>query len=121
MRVLVCGSRGFPRRSMVEWELDQLKDRYPKLVIVEGCCLDSPDQWAEEWAVKNNIPIEHFPVTKEEWKDLGKKAGHIRNLKMIQTRPNGMLAFRYRLSKGTSNTLDHAKEFKIPSIVYDMY
>jgi hypothetical protein len=52
------------------------------------------DRFAVEWAQANQVPFVEFPVTDEEWQTLGKRAGPIRNQKMLtESRPSVAIVF----------------------------
>lgn len=69
MKLLVCGTRKKGYARLVEQELDRIfsersgHDVVVWLEIIEGCCPDSADQYAELWAEKNKVFVHHFPST----------------------------------------------------------
>ena len=56
-----------------------------------------------------HIPVKHFPA---DWDKHGKGAGHARNKQMAEY-ANGLIAFIYNNSKGTTNMIKQAKEKKL--------
>lgn len=60
-----------------------------------------------------------FTVKKEEaqWDKYGGVAGPIRNKKMIDMRPDKLIAYPAQNSRGTTNTIDLAKKAEIPTII----
>jgi hypothetical protein len=67
--------------------------------IVEGCCKDSADEVAEEFAKIHNIAIVHYPS----------HAGNylLRNIDMVNN-SDMVIAFWDMFSYGTAHTIAHA-------------
>jgi len=81
MKVLVCGSRGYPTDEVIEY-LDNLYDNYGAFDIIQGGCPNSPDETALKWSQhRSNIGMIEYPA---EWGKYGLGAGPIRNAKMIE-------------------------------------
>lgn len=113
---LVCGTRGKGSLDLVRQKLDVLmwnnralyKDWSPKCII-EGCCPDSADVWAEEWAKQHNIEVLHHPST---------TGNYIRrNIEMVK-KATLVIAFWDGFSYGTAHTIAQATMRHIPVIVY---
>jgi hypothetical protein len=108
IKILVCGSRESPRTrddyAKIVWE--KLEPYQGNLEIVEGCCPNSADEYAERWAEKNNIKVNHFPAT---------EGNHLkRNIEMLNNNITYILAFWDGYSYGTAFTIAHAVEMNIP-------
>ena len=112
MRVLICGGREFN-----DWDFlnDTLYDIFneiglgaSKLVIIHGGARGA-DSLAGRFAKEYGIEVEEYPVTKEEWKTLGKGAGHIRNAKMLHN-GNPSLVIAFPGGNGTRNMVDIARK-----------
>lgn len=102
IKILVCGTRGkfIEYKETVFKELDNLLQQKNKnIIIIEGCCPDSADQYAEEWTTKNNIQIKHYPSTTGNYL--------ARNIEMTKE-CDEVLAFYDGWSYGTSHTLANA-------------
>lgn len=89
MRVLVCGGRDyddadFLRRSLWQLHLQPLFD----LVIQGGA--KGADQLAEQWCMDHAIPCLCVPAP---WPTKGKSAGILRNLRMLEWKPDLVVAF----------------------------
>jgi len=86
------------------------KDWKPESII-EGCCQDSADSYAEEWAIKEGINIQHFPSTSGNYLK--------RNIEMVRklTRNDLVIAFWDGFSYGTAHTIANATARKIPVMV----
>jgi hypothetical protein len=95
-KLLVCGTRGtfLKYKEMVEEELDKIKEDVSE--IIEGCCPASADQYAEEWTVKNNFPIRHYPANSGNYLK--------RNVEMVKT-CHVVIAFWDGFSYGTAHTI----------------
>jgi len=100
-KLLVCGTRSkvsYAERvfSFLDAEKNSLYDREVLLEIIEGCCPDSADQYAEQWAKKNGVPIQHFPSHSGNYLQ--------RNIEMVKV-CNEVLAFWDGFSYGTAHTI----------------
>ena len=113
---LVCGTRGKGTKTLIFKKLSNLlnnkqalyKDWKPN-TIIEGCCPDSADVWAEEWAKERNIPIQHHPSTSRNYLK--------RNAEMCQ-KAQLVIAFWDGYSYGTAHTIAQATMRRIPVIIY---
>ena len=117
-RLLVSGSREWDQPEVLEMILMGYWIDYPDLIIVHGDCAKGADRMARNFAEKHEIRQEKFPVSSEEWKTLGKGAGHIRNKRMVDTKPDEAVFFIRGVSKGTLNCLGHARKAGIPYVPY---
>ena len=115
MKILVCGTRkkikGYT--ELVKNQLDSIEKYYAPDIkidcIIEGCCPDSADIYAEEWAKEHNIEIKHFPANSGNYLK--------RNLEMIKE-CDRVIAFWDGWSYGTAFTIAHAlNQLKKPLIV----
>lgn len=59
-----------------------------------------------------------FPVTREQWRALGKRAGIVRNEIMINRMPEMVLVFIRDNSPGSSHAAAYARELEIPTFVF---
>jgi hypothetical protein len=101
MKLLICGTRTKQTnyKATVEYILNGFKNM-PLFEITEGCCKGSADEFAEEWAIKNNVKINHFPSTSGNYLK--------RNIEMIDSKPDLVIAFWDRYSYGTAHTIANA-------------
>jgi len=93
-KILVCGSRGnfLDYRQSVFNALDEHSD----FEIVEGCCKDSADQYAEEYAKEKNIKIHHYPANSGNYLK--------RNIEMVEA-SDMIIASWDGMSYGTAHTI----------------
>lgn len=98
MRVLVTGSRDWPTRGRVAFELNECFDRLnpgERLTVVHGGASRGADFDARTWCLRRA----HLgdPVTEErrmaDWIVHGKCAGMIRNAEMVEAGADVCLAF----------------------------
>jgi predicted Rossmann-fold nucleotide-binding protein len=103
IRVLVCGGRGFANSALLWETLDRLHaTRCFGLVITGGA--RGADTLAHEWAVSRGIET---VVYMAEWERLGRKAGPVRNQRMLQEgKPDLVIAFPG--GRGTANMTGQA-------------
>lgn len=112
MKLLVCGTRGkytFAQQAMVALALFEFTEECTG--IIEGCCPDSPDIMAEDWAKRSGIPIYHFPST----------AGNYlkRNIEMVN-QADAVLAFWDGFSYGTAHTIAQGVKKGIPVYIKEV-
>jgi hypothetical protein len=128
LRILVCGGRDYCM-GMVKYPItlgdcyDQVQEdydtfygvmdtylapEYQPLSIISGGARGA-DNLAEEWAKERKVPIQVFPVTPHEWGKYGKRAGYLRNQKMLdEGKPDLVIAFRG--GKGTRMMIELAEQ-----------
>lgn len=106
--VLVCGSRDYDDHKFIFEQLNILFLKYGIKKIISGGC-SGADSLAEKYAKNNNLPI---TIIKANWKKYGKKAGPMRNKKMIKLKPNIVVAFssKHYLTPGTKNMVSLAEK-----------
>lgn len=113
MRVLVCGSRHFTDKDLME---DVLK-QYNITTIIEGEARGA-DTLAREYANESEILCEKYPA---DWEKYGKSAGFIRNTQMLKEgKPELVVAFLASDSRGTKNMIDQAKKAGVETIIIDV-
>lgn len=80
----------------------------PDMIVSGGA--RGADTLAERYAADNAIPLRVFHPN---WKEQGRAAGMIRNLKIVQN-STYVVAFLGPKSRGTKNTIKLARELGIP-------
>lgn len=104
----VVGSRTYNNYGMMEAVLDKLDISY----IVSGGAVGA-DTVAKLYAHQNYIRIVEF---KPDWGQFGKRAGYIRNIKIVQE-ADEIVAFWDGESPGTKHTIELAKKAGKPVII----
>jgi hypothetical protein len=92
LRVLVCGGREYHDADGVHRVLDDLDDDPAGgiAVLVQGGALGA-DSLAMYWAAHRGVPFEEYEA---EWKKHGRKAGPMRNKRMLyEGKPDLVVAF----------------------------
>lgn len=120
MRVLVCGSRNFNDYAKLNEELNeiQFKDTDREFTTIIHGAARGTDTLAGEYAERYEIPCVSFPA---DWKLHGKAAGPIRNTQMLREgRPDLVIAFRAKDSRGTQNMIDQARKAGIRTKVIEV-
>lgn len=107
--IAVIGSRGFNNYQIVERVLDKLKP----FVLVSGGARGA-DSLAEEYADKNGLLK---VIIKPDWERDGKKAGFIRNYKIVD-KADIVVAFWDLESKGTKHSIDYSNKLNKPTYIY---
>jgi hypothetical protein len=105
MRVLVCGGRDFAGRNLLAATLDQLHAGNGFSLVIAGGARGA-DTLAQEWAEARGIPC---TVYRADWEGLGRKAGPIRNERMLaEGKPELVVAFPG--GRGTAHMVRIARE-----------
>jgi hypothetical protein len=103
MLVICCGSRGWDDPQTIRSALAELS---PQDLILTTDSLGA-DQAIAEIAEENDTPVE---VNKIAWSTLGRRAGHICLVQMLQRQPDQVWLFWDGESKGTQSTMQLAAE-----------
>lgn len=104
MRTIIAGSRSVSDPATVERAVREC-GWWPS-VILSGKAR-GVDTLGERWADQYGIPVEPFPVTKEEWDRLGRAAGPIRNAEMAK-HCDALVAVWDGRSSGTRDMIEAA-------------
>lgn len=103
--VLVCGGRNFEDVAWLRSALDRLHTEVPFSRVIAGGAR-GVDTLAAEWAVARGIPADVFMA---DWKGLGRKAGPIRNQRMLdEGKPDLVVAFPG--GRGTADMVRRARD-----------
>lgn len=89
MIVLVCGGRHYDGRGALEDELSSYKCAHGIELLIHGGA-SGADSMAEHWANRHCIPCLRVPA---DWRRHGLMAGPIRNVAMLEYKPDIVLAF----------------------------
>lgn len=137
MRVLVTGSRKWDRPDAIWGSLDILARELAdagetELTVVHGACfpkrrgedgkfpLESADYLADLWCRRDDHPLkvraERHPA---KWRQLGKRAGHVRNELMVSLGADLVLAFLRDDSAGTTGCIELAERAGLTPHVVD--
>lgn len=111
MRVVICGGRNLTNAAHIWTKLDRLHLEKPFTAIIQGGA-DGADYLANEWA-KTKPGIKRY-VSKADWDTHGKAAGPIRNARMLEWKPDLVVAFEG--GSGTANMVRLARAAGIPVI-----
>lgn len=113
-RILVTGSRDWVNQQTVHEALaDAVRDLPPEreVVIVHGACPTGADHMAHYWARRYGAIVDAHPAN---WQLEGKRAGFIRNARMVRLGADIVLAFIRNGSRGASHTARLAEQAGIP-------
>jgi hypothetical protein len=110
VKVLICGSRDWPDIKAIHDRVrDLIAERGPFEIVHGGARgADSMAGLVAEWC---RLPCARYPA---DWERYGKRAGIIRNLQMLDTNPDLVLAFRVNGSRGTTHMIEAAKKAGVP-------
>lgn len=110
-KILVCGGRNFNNKDFIFNSLDRLFSD-TLLTVVHGGAT-GVDSIANEWATQRNHNIKAYPIHQEEWNTYGKKAGYLRNKKMLDLNPDINLVIAFDGGSGTKMMITLASQRNI--------
>ena len=111
-RVLVCGSRDFRDRSLVDAKLDEVRERLGGIPmrVISGAARGA-DTLTADWAARNRVPCDEYPA---DWDRYGRSAGYRRNEQMLtEGDPHLVVAFPQGESRGTRQMMDIASKARV--------
>lgn len=111
-KVLICGSRDFVDVGAIEKVINKLS---PGDTVISGAARGA-DSIADSLAVDRGDLISI--VIAADWDRLGKRAGFVRNIEMLEKKPDIVYAFPLGESRGTRHTIREAEKRNIPVIIY---
>lgn len=118
MRVIVTGSRAWSDEVALWAAIEEvIRDLKPEddLTIVHGGCPSGADAFAAIWARSYGATVEVFHA---DWAGHGRRAGPLRNERMIKAGADIVLAFPLPGGRGTQHTIRLAREAGIPVKVW---
>ena len=113
MRVLVTGGRDFSNRELLFETLDRLHAVRGFTVLIHGDA-NGADRLAGEWGAARGVTVEVHPA---DWKKHGRAAGPIRNQKMLEEKPDLVVAFPG--GRGTADMVRKAKQAGLEVIMVE--
>ena len=81
MKLIIAGGRTQRISDRDRCLLDVIDEEHKVTEVVSGGAR-GVDRDGEQWATKRGIPVKRFPVSFEDWRKLGLKAGPLRNARM---------------------------------------
>ncbi len=109
MRVLVCGGRDYFDRETIHTVLNEMLLRGEITFLVAGCA-SGADHIALDWANWKQVDHAKFFA---KWTEQGKKAGPIRNLRML-TEMNPQIVVGFPGGTGTADMIRRAEAAGVP-------
>ena len=123
IRICVTGGRLYDNPELIQWVINQLKLHFHKrefdTTLIHGDAI-GVDTYAKV-AAQNDFyngtigmawKTKAYPVSKEEWKQYGKGAGHRRNrIMLVESKPHILLSFPG--GKGTADCIQTATELGV--------
>lgn len=113
MKTVIAGSRTITDYNELLKAIDKISWKITK--IVSGGAR-GVDKLGERYAKENNLPLQIYPPN---WNEYGKRAGIIRNLKMIEEN-EALLAIWNGKSSGTRHTIGFAQNMGLLNYVYNV-
>lgn len=113
-KVIIAGSRSFSSYSFLEKSCLEIFNSLRGFPLVISGDAAGADQLGVKFATEHGIPVLHMPA---KWSLYGKRAGMIRNRKMLE-QADRLIAFWDGQSSGTVNMIQIAKEKGIPVDIF---
>jgi len=111
MRLGVTGGRDYADVNRIWWVLDWFYFYWPVTILIHGAAR-GVDSICSDWATCRVVPQLPFPVTKDDWRHIGRRAGVLRNQSMIDVgRIDHLLAFHG--GRGTQDMIQRCEKCKI--------
>lgn len=111
-KIIIAGGRSFNNYELLKEKCDHYLSKAimnkDNIIIVSGTA-NGADKLGEKYAQEKGFAIERHPA---KWKELGKKAGYVRNKEMAEV-SHALIAFWDNKSRGTKHMIDLAKERKL--------
>lgn len=114
MKILVCGGRDYRDRDFVFATLNTVHATEPVTCVVHGNA-PGADSLANEWATVNNIESSVYPA---QWALHGRRAGPIRNARMLAEEPDIGYVVAFPGGPGTEDMIRKAKAKGIETLVH---
>lgn len=111
---IVAGSRSITDKETVEMAIDVAPFSISKLISGNA---KGVDQIAERWANDNDIPVDKFPVTNEDYDEHGKYAPIQRNETMVE-HADALIAVWDGKSTGTKHIIEYAEKHNLKVFVH---
>jgi hypothetical protein len=108
VRAIICGSRSYSDEVIAFLALDLLNSFLKISCVIEGGATGA-DTIARQWAQSRGISVETHSAA---WNQFGKKAGYLRNMRMIRRSPDCVIAFPG--GHGTEMMKGIARRFAVP-------
>ena len=125
MRILVCGSRSWHDRQLIELVLAermaQAAVNEEEFVVIHGHCPDGADKLADEICLDlGMVPGQDLIREPAQWKKYGRSAGPVRNQLMLDRhQPSEVHAFRSTgKSNGTDDMVRRGRKARVPTHVH---
>lgn len=115
MKLAVIGSRSFGDYDLLSFVLDEYCIEYDNNIKIISGGARGADRLAEKYAVDRDLDLQVFPA---DWDTHGKAAGFIRN-KQIVDECDELVAFWDGKSRGTLNSINHAKKQDKTVVIID--
>lgn len=116
MKVIVCGCRAYENEAFIWIKLNALHEERPFTAIMQGGA-KGVDKIVRQWASSRSKIVRY--VCHADWKLHGKRAGPIRNARMLEWKPDLVVAFPLPESVGTWDMVKKAKDAGVEVIVYE--
>jgi hypothetical protein len=111
-RILVTGSRTWTDHTAIRQALTWYRSLYgPSTTVVHGGCPQGADAIADRLADELGLQVERHPA---DWHTYGKRAGYVRNTRMVNLGADVCLAFIRNGSPGASMCASYAALAGIP-------
>jgi hypothetical protein len=113
-RILVTISRSWSDITRLRAVLEKVHGEHPTAVLVHGDAPKGDRMAAGIWRSLGGV-VEAWPA---DWTRLGKRAGMVRNARMVESNPAAVLSFIRDGSAGATHCTDLAEGAGLPVVRY---
>lgn len=117
MRTIIAGSRTIDSWGLVWLAVESCPWRSEITSVVCGMA-QGVDLHGKSWAEHYGLPVDPYPVSREEWRRYGKAAGYRRNVRMAEN-ADALIAIYDGKSRGTAHMIDIAEDRGLRVWIYD--
>lgn len=114
MIILACGSRDWTDTPAIRDRIAELPDG---TIVIEGGAVGA-DSNVRHFAVARGLFVAEVRCEPRHWSMYNLAAGFFRNCAMLDLRPDLVIAFQRKGSRGTQSTIDEARRRGIPVEVH---
>lgn len=108
-KVLACGGRDYRDQKHVDQVMDQIKAHYGELLLIHGNA-GGADGLVAYWGIRAGVWQARVSAL---WAAHGRSAGPLRNLAMLELKPDICIAFPG--GPGTAHMIKVAREAGVPT------
>lgn len=113
--VLFCGSRAWDDQPRTDRLMEHLFNLFGgRFHVIQGGAKGADDQ---AWLAAKKLNV-HVTTEKADWQKDGRRAGIFRNIRMLEKKPQYVVALWDGMSRGAFHTIERAVNlYRIPTMI----